>query len=350
MLNSKNLKDFFFLITIGVLFIGFLYVLSPYLGVIILAVILVELFYPWYTFLEKRLKSTTIASFLAGMSVILTVVVPLTIVLAVVVMQATSLLDQASEFWQTHDLISEYKNVLAEINEFIARFSSDPNNQVTSEEVKSYSINLSQDFLSIIINAIESTASGALSMISKFFMLIIGIFTLFPMRDKLYETLKTISPLEDRLDDLFIRNFTQTAKSVIKGTFVVAIGLGTIGGLLFWILGIDGAVFWGMLMAIFSIIPIGSGIIWIPAAIYLAATGEVLKAIILIAAGLIMTNGIDTLLRTRVVKTESKIHPILLAFCILGGLETFGILGFLYGPLIAVFFLSMMEVYKERYK
>ncbi len=349
MLNSKNLKNIFFLVTIIFLFIGIIYVFSPYLSILFISIILVELFYPVYKFLETKLKYKSVASFLSLVIIILTVLIPITIITIILVFQINTLLSQVSGFWQDHDLVAEYKNVLDEVNQFIMRFTTNPDNQITHEEIKNFATNFSQNFLEIILHNIQSMASGALGIVTKFFLLLISIFSLFPVRDSLYEEMKKISPLEDRLDDIFIEKFRQTAQAVIKGTFMVAIGLGIIGGFLYWILGIQAPVFWGLMITVFSIIPVGSGIIWIPTSIYLAVTGQVIKAIILFIAGLIMTNGIDTLLRTKLVKTDTTLHPLVLAFAILGGLEVFGILGFLYGPLIVVLFFSMMEVYKEKF-
>lgn len=350
MLNTKNLREVFFLITIGALFFGFVYVLSPFLGVIFVALILVELFYPWYRYLHTKLKSEKAASLLAGLSVILTVVIPFILISIVVFLQANSLLDKVTDFWQTHDVVNEYKNTLGDVNHFIARFSTNPENQISNDEVKNFAINTSKNFISLFVDAFSSSVTGAFDFITQITMFLIALFTFFPLRNRIYETMTRLSPLEDRLDDMFINKFAQTAKSVIKGTLVVAIFLGITGGIMLWILGVQAAAFFGLLMTVFSIIPIGSGIVWIPISIYLVATGEVAKGIILFAFGLVMTSGVDTMLRSKLTKKEAAVHPLLLAFAILGGLKAFGVLGFIYGPLIVVFFVSIMEVYKEKYK
>lgn len=348
-MNSKNLKEVFFLITIGVFFVGLLYILAPYLGVIFISIILVELFYPWYKYLKNKFNSEKIATLFAGLSVILTVVIPITIVLAIVVIQANSMLGQASEFWQSHDVIARYDGLLTDVNSVIAKVSSNPQDQITNQEIKNYITAFTENFLNAIIGSIETTVSKTLQLVTQLTLFIISIFTLFKNRDRLYQAIKDLSPLEDDIDSMFIRNFIQTAQSVIKGTFLIALAIGTVGGILFWILGIEAPVFWGLMMTVFSIVPIGSGIVWIPASIYLVVTGEVAKAIILFVSGIIMTNPMDTMLRGRLTKAES-LPPLLLAFTILGGLQVFGILGFLYGPLIAVFFIALMQVYKKKYQ
>lgn len=335
--------------TIGVFFFGLIYILSPYLGVIFISIILVELFYPLYKKILKKTNNESLASTLAGLSVIITVVVPLAVVLIVVVFQANTLLNQAADFWQKHDVLEQYDLLLGDVNSLISRVSDNPADQITNAEIKDYATNFTENFLNAVVNSIEATVSRTLSIITQVTMLLISIFTLFKYKDQLYTSIKNLSPLDDNIDEMFISNFIKTAQSVIKGTFLVAIILGTIGGFLFWILGIEAPVFWGLMMTVFSIVPVGSGIIWIPASIFLLVTGEVGKALILFISGLIMTQFIDTLLRSRLTRSES-LHPLLLAFSILGGLEVFGILGFLYGPLIAVFFITLMKAYKQKYQ
>ncbi|KKQ34376.1 MAG: Membrane protein [candidate division WS6 bacterium GW2011_GWA2_37_6] len=350
MLTTKNLREVFFLVTIVVLFLGFIYVLSPFLGVIFIALILVELFHPWYRFLLAKLKSQKLATTLAGLSVIFTVVVPIIFVFVIVFFQASALLEKVTEFWQSHDLVNEYKNVLADVNNLIAKFSSNPDNLITNEEVKNFSINTSKDFLTVIVDALSSSVTGVFGVVTQVTLLVISIFTFFPMREKIYDKIKNVSPLEDRLDDIFINKFAHTAKSVVEGTFFVAVIMGVTSSILLWILGVEASVFWGLLITVFSIIPIGSGIVWIPISVYLIATGNITEGVILFLFGLIMTSGVDTMLRSKVTKKDGSVHPLLLAFSIIGGLQAFGALGLVYGPLIVVLFTSMMEVYKEKYR
>lgn len=349
MFNSKNLKNVFFLATLITLMIGFIYILSPYLGIIFLSLILVEIFHPWYEFLKTKLKSENLASLIAGISIILTVVVPISIILVIVVFQASTLLNRAESFWNEHDIISQYSNTLDRINKLIASVSTNPDNQITTGEVTNFVTNLSQSFLATIVDSLRSTVSKTLTLITQISMLLISIFSLFRLRNKIYSAITELSPLDNEIDQIFIKNFIQTANSVIKGTFLVAITLGIVGGFTFWVLQIEAPVFWGMMMTLFSIIPIGSGIIWIPASIYLFASGEILKAIVLFAVGLIMTNVIDTMLRSRLTNKKANLNSLLLAFSILGGLEVFGVLGFLYGPLITVLFITLMRIYQTKF-
>lgn len=350
MFNSKNLKDISFIFTALVLFVLMFKILTPYLGIILIALILVELFYPWYKFLKKTIKSETLATLISGLSVILTVVIPAVIIGITVLSQANLLLNDVGKFWEGKDIVTEYNHVIARGNDFIANFTSNPEYQITNTEVKDFAIKASQQFLNVIIKTFQSTASNALGIITKVLMLIISIFAFFPLRDKIYSSIKSISPLEDSLNDIFIESFSETAKSIVKGSLAVAFGLGLISGIVLWILGIHAAVFWSLMIVLVSIIPLGPGLILIPFSVYQFIIGEPIKGIILLVTLIVMTNGVDSLIRAKVIKTKSKINPLLLAFTFLGAIEVFGAFGLLYGPLILVFFTSIMEVYQKRYK
>jgi predicted PurR-regulated permease PerM len=125
---------------------------------------------------------------------------------------------------------------------------------------------------------------------------------------------------------------------------------GSLGGLLFWILGIDSPIFWGVIMTILSLLPaIGSALIWGPAAIILIATGSIVKGIILIAAGTLIIGLVDNVLRPILVGRDTKMPDFLILITTLGGLTLFGISGFVIGPIIAALFLAVWEMFIEEY-
>lgn len=349
-IKSKNLKELIFLFTVALLSLGVLYVFLPYLGVILIAFILVEFFYPWYEFLLRHLKSEMIASLIAGISVLLTVIIPLLLVSTAIVFQTKSMIDTNKDFWTKDTITSTYKSSLKRTNNFISNFSENEDHQITNEEVEAKTIEISEKSLNVVVNVFTKSIEGVVKFIAKTFMLIICIFAFFSLKPKIGTTLRQLNPLDRELGELFIRDFVQTIKSIIKGTFGVAVLIGFIGGTTLWLLGVEAPIFWGLMMTLFSLIPIGSGIIWLPLSIYLALTGDILQAAILFSIGMLMSNVIDTLARGYIAQEGTKLHPLVLAFSILGGLEVFGLLGFLYGPIIIVFFLSAMRVYHEKYQ
>jgi predicted PurR-regulated permease PerM len=133
----------------------------------------------------------------------------------------------------------------------------------------------------------------------------------------------------------------------VKGSLVVAILQGSIGGLLFYVVGIPGAVLWGVLMTLLSLLPLGSGIIWLPAAIILYSQGEVGKALLIVAVGALIIGLLDNFLRPHLVGGDTKMPDYLILLSTLGGIAWFGVSGFVLGPIIAAFFITAWEMMGE---
>lgn len=127
---------------------------------------------------------------------------------------------------------------------------------------------------------------------------------------------------------------------------MIAIIQGALGGVIFWILGITGALLWGVVMAIFSLLPaVGAAVVWVPAAIYLAAVGDYVPALVLTAFGAIVIGLADNLLRPILVGRDTKLPDYIVLLSTLGGLVMFGINGFVMGPLVAALFMAFWGIF-----
>ena len=144
--------------------------------------------------------------------------------------------------------------------------------------------------------------------------------------------------------------FAEVSRATMKGTLVIGLIQGILGGLIFWVLGIDGAVFWGTLMVILSLVPVvGAGLIWAPAALIMLANGAFYKAIILVAFGVLVIGLVDNLLRPILVGRDTKMPDYLVLLSTLGGLTVFGASGFVIGPVIAALFLALWVMFSQEF-
>jgi predicted PurR-regulated permease PerM len=133
------------------------------------------------------------------------------------------------------------------------------------------------------------------------------------------------------------------------GTVIVAIVQGTLGGLIFWILGLPNPLFWGMVMGLLAIIPVlGAFVVWIPAATYLALTGEWWKSAVLVAYGTVVISGIDNVLYPILAGGRLRLHTVVVFIAIVGGLTLFGASGLILGPLIAALTIGLLEIWRAR--
>jgi predicted PurR-regulated permease PerM len=154
---------------------------------------------------------------------------------------------------------------------------------------------------------------------------------------------------DDRERELFSK-FAGVSRATLKGTLVIGVVQGFIGGLLFWITGINAPVFWGTIMTVFSIIPaVGTGIVWLPAAIILLVNGSIWQGIVLLVGGGVVISLVDNILRPILVGMDTKMPDALILLSTIGGLSMFGITGIVIGPIIAAFFLVVWEIFEQDY-
>jgi len=144
--------------------------------------------------------------------------------------------------------------------------------------------------------------------------------------------------------------FAEVSRATIKGTVLIGLVQGFLGGLVFAALGITGAAFWGVVMVILSVLPlVGASIVWIPVTIFLLASGAWVKALILTLFGVLVIGLIDNLLRPLLVGRDTKMPDYIILLSTLGGLSVFGISGFVIGPIIASLFLSVWVMFQEEH-
>ncbi len=148
-----------------------------------------------------------------------------------------------------------------------------------------------------------------------------------------------------------IDKFVSVSRATIKGTLVIGVVQGALAGAALAVAGIPSAVFWGTVMAVLSIIPgIGTGLVWVPSAIYLAATGRWLAAVLLVVWCALVVGSVDNVLRPRLVGRDTQMHDLLILFSTLGGLLLFGIVGVIIGPIIAALFVTIWDLYGAVFK
>jgi predicted PurR-regulated permease PerM len=170
----------------------------------------------------------------------------------------------------------------------------------------------------------------------------------FLLRDgkALAEAIKEAIPLRGDQKAALFGRFADVVRATVKGGILVAMAQGTLGGIAFWFLGIHAALLWAVLMAFLSLIPaIGATLVWLPVAIYFLATGAIWQGIGLILYGVLVIGLVDNLLRPFLVGKGSKLPDYIVLISTLGGIEVFGLNGFVIGPLIAAMFMVSWEIF-----
>jgi predicted PurR-regulated permease PerM len=338
----RHLEIRSFLLFLFLVSIAFLIVLKPFFGTIFWACAVTIIFYPMHLKLIKRFKGRhNLSALITLMACILVVILPLTFLISSVVSEGSDLYKK---------LESGELNPAQYIEQVREAF---PGAQQTLERFGVDIARAKESALSATMASGKWAAQNALSIGQNTFKLLLNIclmlyLVFFLLRDGQYlkELLIRALPLGDARERLLFAKFTEVTRATIKGNLVIAIIQGSLGGLIFWVLGIPGALLWGVVMAMFSLIPaVGPAIIWLPVAIYLFATGESVKALILAGFGAGVIGLIDNLVRPILVGRDTKLPDYIVLFSTLGGLGVFGINGFVIGPLVAALFIAFWGIF-----
>jgi len=165
----------------------------------------------------------------------------------------------------------------------------------------------------------------------------------FFIRDgrELVARIRQAIPLSEAHKRRLFNKFTRVVRATVKGNIVVAVTQGALGGIIFAVLGISGALLWGVLMAFLSLLPaVGAALIWTPVAIYFLMSGAILQGVILTLYGVLVIGLVDNILRPILVGKDTKMPDYVVLISTLGGLALFGLNGFVIGPLVAALFIS----------
>lgn len=199
---------------------------------------------------------------------------------------------------------------------------------------------------SFLIDRLSSATVMTINFLFMTFILLYSMFFFLMDGHKLLDKILFYLPLEEADERRLLDKFTSVTRATLKGTIVVAILQGGLAGLAFAVVGIKGAVFWGAIMAVLSIIPaIGTALVWVPAAVVLAAGGHLIKAAGLATFCAIVVGSVDNFLRPLLVGRDTQMHELLILFGTLGGILMFGVVGFIIGPIIAALFTAVWEIY-----
>lgn len=182
------------------------------------------------------------------------------------------------------------------------------------------------------------------------FFLALGVMlylTFFLLRDghALAKSIERAMPMTASHRAVLITKFVAVIRATIKGSLIVAILQGATGGIVFWMLGLPGALLWGVAMGVFSLLPaIGTGLIWVPVTAYLLATGAIWQGVVLGLCGFFIISSVDNIVRPILVGRDARMPDYVVLIATLGGFELMGFNGFVIGPVIAALFMAVWGI------
>src|ERR1051325_4718655 len=325
--------------------------LQPFIGVVLWAVVLFIVFFPVHRRIQARIGSPGWSALLSCLLVIFVILVPLTLLTFAVVNELT---DFARMLQPKQDGTGGAAGAAAGL--------LDPNHPYLGPAVRwlgqyvDISRLGSQEFIAERLKGVSGAIAsrtlgfvgGAVGFVVEVFFVIFTMYYLFRDGELLRAAAYDMMPLSGpQAREIFDRTGEVIGASVY-GVLIIATIQGVLGGLAFWALGLPSALLWGVVMIFLSMIPmLGAFIVWVPAAIYLALTGEWGKAVILAVWGALVIGSVDNFLRPKLVGERTRLHELLIFFSVLGGLQVFGVLGIVLGPVIVAITIALLDVLRQ---
>lgn len=343
---ERRLENGFFLAVLLAASVALIWIVLPFFGAILWGVIAAILFAPFNERLLARMPNRRNTSALITLGVIVAiVVVPATILGALLVQEATTLYDKVRT--GQIDFVEIFRHFRLILPDWLDRMLQRVG-LADLERMRAHLVSgLTDSFQTVAAQAL-TIGQGALAF---FVTVSVALYlTFFLLRDgrKLGNNLDRAIPLSPQTRHALATRFITVTRATINGSLVVAIVQGMIGGIIFWFLDIPGALLWAVTMAFFSLLPaIGTGLIWVPVSLYLLASGQVWQGVTLIFCGIFIIGMVDNVLRPVLVGRDTRMPDYVVLISTLGGLDIFGFNGIVIGPVIAAVFLSVWEIFSE---
>lgn len=342
--HVKNTSILFSVILGGITLL-FLYLLKPFFFPIFWAAVIAGIFHPLYRRINRRMKSPTLSTLIIFLVIAVLILLPAGIVGKLVFNESRQLYGTLSPGTKNFDRGFDHiigaiaDNPLSNIFHVDKAFLS----AKTAEVVRSIT-----NYIFVNLTALTQ---NTLALLVQFAIMLYTLFFFIRDGDKFLRMAMRIFPLGMGREKLLYDRFRVTARSTLKVTLIIGGIQGILGGIVFFITNIEGALIWGLLMIVMAIVPVvGCSVIWGPAGVLMLLTGHIWEGVLILVFGVVVISMIDNLLRPVLIGKDVEMHPLLIFLSTLGGIVLFGFSGFVIGPIITSLLLAIWEMYDEFYR
>ncbi len=346
MASQRQMEKRTLVLLVVVVSLAFGWILLPFYGAVFWAVVLAVIFSPLQRKLALRLGGR------GNLSTLITLSVSLLVAVLPVILICLLLVQEGAAFYQRVE--SGELDIGAYVNQFKDLLPEFLQRQLDRFGVGNLD-NLRDRIVRGMLQGSQFLATKAFAIGQNTFEMLVGFFVMiyllyFFLRDgpEVTRNVRMAFPLGEQHKRRLQIKFTRVVRATVKGNIVVAGCQGILGGAVFWVLDIPSPVFWGVMMAFLSLLPlVGAGMIWGPVALFFVIEGEVWKGVGLALFGILVIGLVDNLLRPILVGKDTRLPDYLVLISTLGGLSLFGLNGFVIGPLIAALFMASWDLFTE---
>ena len=316
---------------------------QPFLNVLMWAAVLAVVFYPMHRRIRAETRKPTLAAALSTLLVVLFILLPVTFITVAVVRE----LSQVAQSFQAPDH-SWNVPVPAAVTWVLERVGQYVDIDIDRESARKFLAQRIQTWGTAIAASTLMVVGGAVGAVTQMLLVVFTLFYFFRDGERIRLAASEMVPLQRVQWQDIIGRTKDVVGATVYGVLAIAAIQGTLGTFIFWVLGLPSPLLWGVVMFFLSMIPMaGAFLVWMPAAIYLALTGSVTQAIILVVWGILVIGGIDNILSPRLVGRRASLHELLIFFAVLGGLQVFGVLGLILGPVVVAMTLALIEMVRQ---
>jgi predicted PurR-regulated permease PerM len=345
--RTDELQHASFLIILAVVSLLMAVIIWPFAQPLLWAALAAIMFQPLYRWMLRKLRGRRNPAAIASLLVIFfAVLVPALWIGAMVVQEALALISRLQS--QPIDLAATFNSVYgmlpAPAQDAVIRsgFADMASAQVKLQELLAESSGW-------LAGQAVSIGSGALSFVLAFSVGLYVMFFLLRDGERIGRTVLRTIPVERSITERLAERFLGIVRATIKGSGVVGLVQGVLGGISFLIVGLESALLFGVLMTIFALVPvIGAGAVYVPIGLWLLIAGSTWQGIFVLVVGFVVISSADNVLRPILVGRDTGIPDWIILITTLGGISFLGFSGIVLGPLVAGLFLASWSILQEQ--
>ncbi len=333
-MQTKIIERYFFFSLLLATLAFSLFIFRPFWIVLVLSISFSIVLFPIYKWFNKKLPN--------WLSAVLTVLIFVIAIMILLFGIAIIVLNQSQSVYN----LFMNGNTLSTIDSI--------NNSIIKILPQGLSFNLYEkisNIISFITNNVANLFTTTLSTAFAFFLTFLSMF--YFLKDNMYwkKAIKLLSPLSDNDDEKIINKLSMAVNGILKGYLLLAFIQGSLVGIGFALFGIPNPALWALVAMVTALVPtIGSGLVTIPAIIFLLITESYLPALGLTIWGVAIVGTIDNILNPVIIGNKINLHPILIMFSALGGISLFGPIGILVGPLTVSLLYTLISIYRDEFR
>jgi predicted PurR-regulated permease PerM len=335
---NERLQSIGFFILLGTAAILSVFLFWPFMEIIAFAGIIAVLFRPWFLKMSKHFNSENIAAIITVLSAVLIVLVPLFIIAYVLYFEIVNVYTNVTNGSFNLDQGTIVSRFPQSIQNIANGFFTDLGSRISS-------------IAGTTVKGVTGLFSNIVNFFLNLFLLFFSLFYFLRDGEKIKSFVGGIFPLSRAHETKLVDDLEMAISGVVKGSFLVALTQGSVATVGFLIFGVPQPFLWGAFTVLAALVPtFGTSISLIPAVLYLFLTGHTGAAIGLIIWGAVAVGLVDNFIGPRLVGSRANLHPLMVLFAVLGGIQFFGFLGFLLGPILLAVFMTLATMYQEQLK